>query len=107
MPAETIEQVGAVSPETAKAMAVGARVAGGADIGISTTGIAGPGGGTDQKPVGTVHIGLAWDGGVISEHHHILGSRADVAYRTSQNALALVRRFLMNPDDPQFTAKEG
>ena len=102
VPAETILQAGAVSPETAKAMAAGARTAGGADLGISVTGIAGPGGGTETKPVGTVQIGLAWDGGVISEHHHILGSRADVAYRASQNALALVRRFLMNPDDPQF-----
>ena len=105
VPAETIEATGAVSPETAKAMAVGARAAGGSDIAVSTTGIAGPGGGSEAKPVGTVHIGLAWDGGVISEHHHILGSRADVAYRASQNALALVRRFLMNPDDPQF--REG
>jgi len=100
--AEMIERTGAVSPETAKAMAVGAREAGGAGLGVSVTGIAGPGGGSDAKPVGTVHIGLAWDGGVISEHHHILGSRADVAYRASQDALALVRRFLMNPDDPQF-----
>ncbi len=102
VPAETIERTGAVSAETAEAMAVGARKAGGANLGVSVTGIAGPGGGSDPKPVGTVHIGLAWDGGVISEHHHILGSRADVAYRASQNALALVRRFLMNPDDPQF-----
>ena len=105
VPAKTILQAGAVSPETAKAMAVGARTAGGADLGVSVTGIAGPSGGSEAKPVGTVHIGLAWDGGVISEHHHILGSRADVAYRASQNALALVRRFLMNPDDPQF--REG
>ena len=101
VPWETIMQTGAVSPETAKAMAEGVMRAGQA-IGLSTTGIAGPGGGSDAKPVGTVHIGLAWDGGVISEHHHILGSRADVAYRASQNALALLRRFLMNPNDPQF-----
>ena len=105
VPEEIIERTGAVSPETAKAMAAGARSAGGADLGVSVTGIAGPGGGSDAKPVGTVHIGLAWDDGVISEHHHILGSRADVAYRASQNALALVRRFLMNPDDEQF--REG
>ncbi len=102
VPEQTIMQHGAVSAETAKAMAQGIMRNAQADIGISTTGIAGPGGGSDAKPVGTVHIGLAWDGGVISEHHHILGSRADVAYRASQNALALVRRFLMNPDDPQF-----
>ena len=104
VPWDTIMEHGAVSAETAKAMAVGISHAGQA-IGISTTGIAGPGGGSEAKPVGTVHIGLAWDSHVISEHHHILGSRADVAYRASQNALALVRRFLMNPNDPQF--REG
>ncbi len=102
VPEELIARVGAVSPETAKAMADGARTAGETDLGVSVTGIAGPGGGSDAKPVGTVHIGLAWEGGVISEHHHLLGSRADIAYRASQNALALVRRFLMNPDDEQF-----
>ncbi len=102
VPEDVIMRTGAVSPETAQAMARGAMRAGQAELGISVTGIAGPGGGSDAKPVGTVHIGLAWDGGVVSEHHHILGSRADVAYRASQNALALVRRFLMNPDDSQF-----
>ena len=101
VPAELIERVGAVSAETAQAMAVGARAAGKADIGVSVTGIAGPGGGSDAKPVGTVHIGLAWEGGVMSEHHHLLGSRADIAYRASQNALALVRRFLMDPEAVQ------
>ena len=107
VPEETINETGAVSPETAKAMAEGARAAGNATLGVSVTGIAGPGGGSEAKPVGTVHIGLAWDGGVISEHHHILGSRADVAYRASQNALALVRRFLMNPNDAQFQEGTG
>ena len=101
VPIEMIERVGAVSAETAQAMAVGARAAGKADIGVSVTGIAGPGGGSDAKPVGTVHIGLAWEGGVMSEHHHLLGSRADIAYRASQNALALVRRFLMDPEAVQ------
>ena len=107
VPEQTIMQHGAVSAETAKAMAQGILRNAQADIGVSTTGIAGPGGGSDAKPVGTVHIGLAWDGGVISEHHHILGSRVDVAYRASQNALALVRRFLMNPNDPQFQEGAG
>ncbi|MGI4791785.1 MAG: competence/damage-inducible protein A [Janthinobacterium lividum] len=106
VPQGTIARTGAVSPETAKAMAVGARKVGNADLGVSVTGIAGPGGGSDAKPVGTVHIGLAWNGGVISEHHHILGSRADISYRASQIALALVRRFLMNSDDPQFQEAE-
>lgn len=107
VPEEMIARVGAVSRETAKAMAVGARTAGKADLGLSVTGIAGPGGGSDAKPVGTVHIGLAWEGGVISEHHHLLGSRADISYRASQSALALVRRFLMNPDDEQFQQEKG
>ena len=102
VPEEVLARVGAVSPETAHAMAVGARQAGKADIGVSVTGIAGPGGGSDAKPVGTVHVGLAWEGGVISEHHHFLGSRADIGYRASQSALALVRRFLMNPDASEF-----
>jgi len=104
VPEDLIARVGAVSPEVAAAMAVGARNAGKADIGISVTGIAGPGGGSEAKPVGTVHIGLAWEGGTVSERVHLLGGRADIATRASQNALALLRRFLMDPDDWQFQA---
>ena len=107
VPAEMIERVGAVSAETARAMAVGAREAGKADIGVSVTGIAGPGGGSEEKPVGTVHIGLAWEGGAVSEHHHLLGSRADIGYRASQNALALVRRFLLDPEAVRAGAGDG
>ncbi|MDQ2800062.1 MAG: competence/damage-inducible protein A [Armatimonadota bacterium] len=103
---EFIERVGAVSPEVARAMAEGARKAAQADLGVSVTGIAGPGGGSPEKPVGTVHVGLAWDGGATSESHHFLGRRADIAYRSSQAALALVRRFLLNPDDRHFRPGE-
>ena len=102
--ADLIARVGAVSPEVARAMAEGARRAGRAALGVSVTGIAGPGGGTPEKPVGTVHIGLAWDRGAISEHHQFLGRRTDVAYRAAQMALALVRRYLLHPDDPRFNA---
>ena len=102
---ETLAQYGAVSAETAREMAEGARDASGADLAVSVTGIAGPGGGTLEKPVGTVHIGLAWEGGVVSEHHQFLGGRTDVRTRSAQSALALVRRFLLDPDDPQFTAE--
>ena len=102
VPEEMLARVGAVSAETARAMAVGARAAGHADIGVSVTGIAGPGGGSPEKPVGTVHIGLAWGGGVISEHHYLLGSRTDIAYRAAQNALTLVRRRLLDPQNAQF-----
>lgn len=101
--AETmLQEFGAVSSETARAMAEGARRAGGADIGVSVTGIAGPGGGSEAKPVGTVQIGLAWDGGSLSRHERILGGRADVSYRAAQGALALVRRFLLHPNGAEF-----
>ena len=102
VPETMFSQFGAVSSEVAQAMAIGAREAGKADIAVSVTGVTGPGGGSEAKPVGTVHIGLAWQSGVISEHHHYLGSRSDISYRASQSALALVRRFLMNPSDEQF-----
>ena len=107
VPAGLIARVGAVSPEVARAMAVGARLAGNATLGVSVTGIAGPGGGTPTKPVGTVHVGLAWDGGAVSEHHEFLGRRADIALRASQAALALVRRYLLRPNDPQFTVTKA
>lgn len=108
VPEELLARVGAVSAETAQAMAIGARAAGNADIGVSVTGVAGPGGGSPDKPVGTVHIGLAWGGGVVSEHYHLLGSRTDIAYRAAQNALALVRRLLIDPQNPLFVdASEG
>lgn len=56
---KTLEQYGAVSPQTASEMAQGVRSIAGAHIGISTTGIAGPGGGSDEKPVGLIYIGIA------------------------------------------------
>lgn len=105
VPPEMLARYGAVSPEVAQAMAQGARRAGGAALGVSVTGIAGPGGGTDTKPVGTVHIGLAWEGGVLSQHHQFLGRRADVASRAAQAALALVRRFVLHPDGDEFTPR--
>ena len=102
VPAEPLARHGAVSPPRSPARWRRARGAAGSGLAVSVTGIAGPGGGTPEKPVGTVHIGLAWDGGVVSEHHQFLGRRADVRLRAAQTALALVRRFLLHPDDPQF-----
>ncbi len=58
----TLEQLGAVSPETAQQMAEGIRALSGADVGIATTGIAGPTGGTPDKPVGLIYIGIATNG---------------------------------------------
>lgn len=89
----TLEAHGAVSREVAEEMAEGARRAGGAAVGVATTGIAGPGGGTEEKPVGTVCVAVAWDGGVWSRRYQ-LGTRSRdwVKRATAQLALDLVRR---------------
>jgi nicotinamide-nucleotide amidase len=96
VPREVIEGHGAVSTETAAAMAEGVRRAAGASIGLSTTGIAGPGGGTEEKPVGTVCIGLAWEGGVWSRRYD-LGARGRdwIKGMTAQIALDRLRRHLL------------
>jgi len=94
VPADMIEAHGAVSPEVARAMATGIKNLAGADIGVSTTGIAGPSGGSAEKPVGTVDIGVAWEDKVYTERRQFLGGRADIAFRASQAALELVRRLL-------------
>ncbi len=93
---ETLRAHGAVSPETAAEMAEGARRAAGADVGLSTTGIAGPGGGTEEKPVGTVCIGLAWDGGTWSRRYDV-GDRGRewIKGMTAQIALDRLRRHLL------------
>lgn len=93
---ETLQQWGAVSTQTAEEMAHGVRVAANADLGISTTGIAGPGGGTPDKPVGTVCIGLAWRDGLWSRRYD-LGERARdwIKGVAAQTALDRVRRHLL------------
>jgi nicotinamide-nucleotide amidase len=93
---QTLESYGAVSPETAEAMAEGARRAAGTSLGLSTTGIAGPGGGTAEKPVGTVCVGLAWEGGTWSRRYD-LGARGRdwIKGMTAQIALDRLRRHLL------------
>ena len=90
-----LEQVGAVSPEVAKTMAQGMRSKSKADISISITGIAGPGGGTTEKPVGTVFIGLAYDGTTDVQHFLFSGNRYEIQHETAQTALNLVRNYLL------------
>jgi nicotinamide-nucleotide amidase len=92
--AETIEHYGAVSGETAHEMAEGARRASGADIGVSVTGIAGPMGGTPEKPVGLVWFGLATEEGVRTKRRVFSGSRREVRHWAATHALDLVRRYL-------------
>jgi nicotinamide-nucleotide amidase len=89
---ELIEKFGAVSGEVAKALAAGAKQKSGADFAIAVTGIAGPGGGTEQKPVGLVYISVAYPEGVETEKF-LFGSRDRdfIRLRASQNALNLLR----------------
>lgn len=95
VPKELIEHHGAVSHEVALAMAAGARAAAGADIGIGITGIAGPGGGTDTKPVGLVYIALSAEDEEFSKENHFAGSRHDIKARSAQAALVMLRRYLL------------
>jgi nicotinamide-nucleotide amidase len=94
VPAELIAAHGAVSPEAAVAMAEGVRRAVGADVGISTTGIAGPGGATPTKPVGLVHIGLSDETGNMTEELRLRGDRVMIKERAAQLALFLLYRGL-------------
>lgn len=84
---ETLGSVGAVSEETAKEMAEGIRKQAGADIGLSTTGIAGPGGGTEEKPVGLVYIGIAMPEKTEVFKLKLNGSRQAVREKTVKNIL--------------------
>jgi nicotinamide-nucleotide amidase len=86
---------GAVSAEVAEAMAVGIRKRAGTDFGLSITGIAGPGGGSEEKPVGLVYIALADDVQTKSRKLQIPGDRQLVRWRASQAALDLLRRRLI------------
>lgn len=95
VPEALIASVGAVSPEVARAMAENVRTLAATDYGISITGIAGPDGGTPEKPVGLVYIGLADADGVAVERHLFSGGRADIRLRTTQAALNLLRRALL------------
>jgi nicotinamide-nucleotide amidase len=95
VPSELIEAHGAVSAEVAEAMAEGVKRRAGVDFGLSVTGIAGPGGGTQAKPVGLVYIALADD--AHTEHRRLMlpGDRHLIRWRSSQAALDLLRRRLI------------
>lgn len=94
VPAELIERLGAVSAEVAVAMADGARRRLGTDLGVGITGVAGPGGGTPDKPVGLVHLCVSGPDGTLAREIHVPGSRADVRQRTVVVALHLIRTLL-------------
>lgn len=92
---ELIETHGAVSLQTAKAMAHGVRRRARADFGLSVTGIAGPSGGTPDKPVGLVFIALAWRGGTEVQKNLFPGTRDRIKIQSAQKALDILRRHLL------------
>lgn len=88
---ETIEKYGAVSEETAKEMAYGAAEVSGADIGVSTTGVAGPDGGSKEKPVGLVYVCVYYGGKYKVKKIHATGVRETIRERTATAVIDLVR----------------
>ena len=91
VPAETIDRFGVVSCPVAEAMAKGARERLGTDIAVSATGLAGPGGGTEETPVGTVCLGIAGKDGVRSVRLQLSGDRERIRTLSVKNALNLIR----------------
>ncbi|MBS5886814.1 MAG: competence/damage-inducible protein A [Clostridium sp.] len=92
---ETLDRYGAVSEETAREMAIGIAREANTDISISTTGIAGPGGGTDEKPVGLVYIGVFIKGKVVVNKFNFTGNRERIRRKTTMNALNILRKELL------------
>jgi nicotinamide-nucleotide amidase len=94
---EILTKHGAVSPECARAMAEGVRRLSGADIGVGVTGVAGPGGGTEDKPVGLVYLGLSAGDSYVERKLTIPAriGRKEIRHRTANEALNMVRLFLL------------
>ena len=86
---ETLRRHTAVSPETAREMALGGAAAAGADAAVSVTGLAGPGGGSEERPVGLVYVGCAVHGTVRVKELRLRGSRAEIREQAAEAALAL------------------
>ncbi|HEV2490172.1 MAG TPA: competence/damage-inducible protein A, partial [Candidatus Acidoferrales bacterium] len=95
VPRELIDAKGAVSPEVAMGMADGIRRRTGATLGLGVTGIAGPGGGSPDKPVGLVHIAIADENGPRESAFHFPGDRDRIRRQASQAALDMVRRHFL------------
>lgn len=93
VPEALLQEHGAVSDQCARAMAIGLRRAAGTDLALAITGIAGPAGGTAEKPVGTVFIALASGDGVHVKGYRFTGSRTDIQRMSACMALAWLRRF--------------
>ena len=96
---ELLERHGSVSPEVAAAMAAGARERLGADVAVAVTGIAGPGGGSEEKPVGLVHLHAEGPGGSLARELNLPGERDAIRGRATVAALHLVRTLLSRSRD--------
>ena len=91
---ETLVKYGAVSRQTAEEMAYGAAKAAKADVGLSTTGIAGPGGGTEEKPVGLIYVGCYVEGKTYTRECHFHGTREENRKAAVEAALELLQENL-------------
>jgi nicotinamide-nucleotide amidase len=91
---DTLDAHGAVSEQVATEMAAGVRRRVGAEVGMAITGVAGPGGGTADKPVGLVWIGVDVQGTVRTHGSRFIGDRAEIRFRSTQAALDILRRML-------------
>jgi nicotinamide-nucleotide amidase len=99
VPEELLARHGAVSAEVAAAMAEGAREALGADVAVAVTGVAGPDGGTPEKPVGRVHIHAAGPDGSLTRMLDLPGEREQIRVRATVTALHLLRALLLGSRD--------
>lgn len=91
---DTLAGYGAVSEQTAGEMAEGIRRAIGADIGVGVTGIAGPDGGTPQKPVGLVYIAVAGAQGTVIRENRFKGTRGEIKLQTTETALEMIKNYI-------------
>ncbi len=89
---ETLKKFGAVSRQTAIGMAQGIKQISGSDLGLAVTGIAGPGGGTPEKPVGLVYICLASDESVVCEEFRFKGKREEIKSQASEATLQMIKK---------------
>jgi nicotinamide-nucleotide amidase len=107
VPSEAIERHGAVSEHVARALAKGARMTLGADLGVGVTGVAGPGGGSEEKPVGLVWLSIAGPEGALTRSVRLPGGRADVRERAVTVAMHMIRRLLGGEHDGMAADARG
>ncbi len=100
VPERDIDLYGAVSSQVAEKMAQGIRLRAKTDIGLATTGIAGPLGGSRETPVGTVFVGLDHEGGTEVREFHFVGNREEIKEEASQKGLEMLLNHLMEMNNP-------